>query len=214
MAGEVFVDLLEGGIVTLQIASGAWLLAAALGLLLAVLRDLGFKAARVSLSSLVVALRSVPQLVILYLIYFGLGAVGIEVNSILAAILALGVTDAAFTAEYYRAGFMTVPWTQREAGLSLGLSHLGVLRWVVIPQAAPFVVPPLLNAFVGLLKTATLAAAVGAPEILYRGQNEMNRTGQIVLVVAVIIGLYVLVTMPLTRAVAVLERRVRRYAHA
>ena len=77
-----------------------------------------------------------------------------------------------------------------------------------------FVVPPLLNAFVGLLKTATLAAAVGAPEILYRGQNEMNRTGQIVLVVAVIIGLYVLVTMPLTRAVAVLERRVRRYAHA
>jgi His/Glu/Gln/Arg/opine family amino acid ABC transporter permease subunit len=135
MAGEVFLDLLKGGIVTLQIASGAWLLAAALGLLLAVLRDLGLEAARMALSWVVLALRSVPQLVILYLIYFGLGAVGIEVNSVLAAILALGITDAAFTAEYYRAGFITVPWTQREAGLSLGLSRLGVLRWVTSRQS-------------------------------------------------------------------------------
>ena len=73
-------------------------------------------------------------------------------------------------------------------------------------------VPPLLNSFVGLLKTATLAAAVGAPEILYRGQNAMSRTGQIVLVMGLIIALYVIVTMPLTRAVAVLERRLRSYA--
>jgi polar amino acid transport system permease protein len=214
MSGEILVDLLRGGIVTLQIAAGAWVVSAVLGLVLSVLQDLGLKAVRLSLASLVVSLRSVPQLVILYLIYFGLGAIGIQINSIAAAIIALGVTDAAFSAEYYRAGFMTVPWTQREAGLSLGLSRLGVLQRVVIPQAVPFVVPPLLNAFVGMLKTATLAAAVGAPEILYRGQNDMNRTGQIVLVVTVIIGVYVIVTMPLTRAVAVLERRIRRYAGA
>jgi ABC-type amino acid transport system permease subunit len=107
---------------------------------------------------------------------------------------------------------MTVPSTQREAGLSLGLSRLGVLWWVVIPQVVPFVVPPLLNAFVGLLKTATLAAAVGAPEVLYRAQNEMNRSGRITLVVAAVILLYVGVTMPLTRVVAILERRVRSRA--
>ncbi len=214
MAGDILADLARGGIVTLQIAAGAWLVSAALGLVMAVLRDLGLKAVRAALSWLVLALRSVPQLVILYLIYFGLGAAGVEIDSVLAAVVALGVTDAAFTAEYYRAGFMTVPWTQREAGLSLGLSRLGVLRRVVLPQALPFVVPPLLNSFVGLLKTATLAAAVGAPEILYRGQNDMNRSGQIVLIAAIIIALYVVVTMPLTRAVALLEHRVRRYAHA
>jgi ABC-type amino acid transport system permease subunit len=88
------------------------------------------------------------------------------------------------------------------------------LWWVVIPQVVPFVVPPLLNAFVGLLKTATLAAAVGAPEVLYRAQNEMNRSGHITLVVAAVILLYVGVTMPLTRVVTVLERRVRRRARA
>lgn len=214
MAGGVIADLLKGGLVSLEIAAGAWLVSAVLGLVLAVLRDLGLAAARMLIAALVVSLRSIPQLVVLYLIYFGLGALGIEVNSVLAAVLALGVTDAGFAAEYYRAGFMTVPWTQREAGLSLGLSRLGVLRRIVIPQVVPYVVPPLLNAFVGLLKTATLAAAVGAPEVLYRGQNEMNRSGHIVLVAAVVIAIYVAVTLPLTRAVALLERRVRRFAQA
>jgi len=214
MVDDVLVDLLKGGLVSLQIAAGAWLLAAVLGLVLAALRDLGIAGVRALQVSLVVALRSVPQLVVLYLIYFGLGQIGVEVNSVLAAVVALGITDSAFVAEYYRAGFMTVPPTQREAGLSLGLSRLGVLWWVVIPQVVPFVVPPLLNTFVGLLKTATLAAAVGAPEVLYRAQNEMNRSGRITLVVAAVILLYVAITMPLTRVIAVLERRVRSRARA
>jgi His/Glu/Gln/Arg/opine family amino acid ABC transporter permease subunit len=214
MTDSVVAELLQGGVVSLEIASGAWLVSAVLGLALAVLRDLGLRPGRMLVSGLVVSLRSVPQLVVLYLVYFGLGQVGVEVNSVLAAVLALGVTDAGFTAEYYRAGFMTVPWTQREAGLSLGLSRVGVLRFVVIPQVVPFVVPPLLNTFVGLLKTATLAAAVGAPEVLYQAQNEMNRSGRILFVAAIVILLYVGATMPLTRAVAILERRVRSRASA
>jgi glutamine transport system permease protein len=214
MTGAVLIDLLKGGVVTLQIAAGGWLVSATVGLVLAVARDLGWLAIRIPLTTTITVLRSVPQLVVLYVIYFGIGALGIEVNSLLAAIIALGVTDAAFSAEYYRAGFMTVPATQRDAGASLGFSRVGVLRRIVIPQAIPFVVPPLLNSFVGMLKTATLAAAVGAPEILYRGQNEMSRTGLIVEIVTVIIVLYVVVTVPLTRTVAVMERRARRLASA
>lgn len=214
MVRDILIDLARGGLVTIEIAVGAWLVSTLLGLALAALRDLGFTPAKVALSWLVVALRSVPQLVILYLIYFGLGALGIEINSLAAAILALGLADSAFTAEYYRAGLMTIPSSQREAGLSLGLSRVGVLWWVVLPQTVPFVMPPLLNSFVGLLKTATLAAAVGAPEILYRGQNDMNRTGHIALIAAIIIILYAALTMPLTRAVVLLEHRVRRHASA
>jgi His/Glu/Gln/Arg/opine family amino acid ABC transporter permease subunit len=207
VTAEIFQDLLRGGVVTVEIAISAWMVAAALGLALAVLRDLGGAAVRASVVSLITMLRSLPQLVVLYLLYFGVSALGVNVSSLVAAILALGITEAAFTAEYYRAGFMTVPDSQREAGQSLGLSALAVFRLIVMPQTIPFVVPPLLNAFVGLLKTATLAAAVGAPEVLYRGQNDMTRTGLIVPIVVVIIGLYVLVTVPLTRAVAATWRR-------
>jgi len=120
MADEIVADLLRGGLTSVEIAAGAWLLAAMLGLVLAVLRDLGMAGVRAFQISLVVTLRSVPQLVVLYLIYFGLGQIGIEVNSVLAAVVALGITDAAFVAEYYRAGFMTVPAMQREASASCG----------------------------------------------------------------------------------------------
>jgi His/Glu/Gln/Arg/opine family amino acid ABC transporter permease subunit len=215
MIGSGFlVDLLQGGLVSLEIAVGAWIVASVLGLVLAVARDLGLIVLKIPIIGLSTTLRSLPQLVILYLFYFGVGQLGIEVNSLLAAILALGVTDAAFVAEYYRAGFMTVSPSQRDAGRSIGLSELGVMRSVVIPQAVPYVVPPLLNAFVGLMKTATLASAVGTPEILYRAQSDISRTGQIVQTMAVLIILYLLATMPLTRAVAVLERRARSMAYA
>jgi His/Glu/Gln/Arg/opine family amino acid ABC transporter permease subunit len=212
MIESVALDLLRGGLITLQIAAGAWVVAVVLGLALAVARDAGGLALGIPLIGVLTGMRSVPQLVILYVLFFGISSLGLQVDSLVAAILGLGLTEAAFTAEYYRAGFMTVPWNQRDAGASLGLSRLGVLRHVVIPQATPYVVAPLLNSFVGLLKTATLAAAVGAPEILYRGQNEMNVTGLIVVVVLMIIGMYAVVTIPLTRAVASLDRRIRAYA--
>jgi ABC-type amino acid transport system permease subunit len=83
------------------------------------------------------------------------------------------------------------------------------MRLVVIPQTLPFMIPPLLNTFVGLLKVATLAAAVGAPEILYRAQVFMNKYGDIRTPSLVVIIIYVVATVPLLRATAALERRVR-----
>src|SRR2546426_176499 len=82
----------------------------------------------------------------------------------------------------------------RGTGLSLGLSRLQVMRLVVLPQTTPFLIPPLLNTFIGLLKTATIASAVGAPEILYRGQAIISRSGIIIPVALSVIGLYVVVT--------------------
>ena len=212
--GQLLLLLLQGGLVTLQIAIGAWVVSVVLELVIALSRDKGGPFVGVPITVLVAFLRSVPQLVVLYLFYFGLGAIGIQIPSLLAAILAIGITEASFTAEYFRAGFMTVPDTQRDAGMSIGLSSLGVMRRVVIPQTIPYLVPPLLNSFVGLLKTATLASAVGAPEILYQGQLVMTQTGEIAQIAALVIALYLLVTLPLTRTVRRLESRVRHGAYA
>jgi His/Glu/Gln/Arg/opine family amino acid ABC transporter permease subunit len=169
--GALIADLARGGVITLVVATGAWLIAVLLGLALAILRDLGWWGMRWSVSSLVLGLRSVPQLIALYLLYFGLGAVGLNLNPLLAAIVALGVVEAGFTAEYYRAGLLTDPEAQREAAPSLGLSRFGALRLVVLPQVVPFMFAPLLNAYVGSLKAAVIASAIAAPEILYRAQS-------------------------------------------
>jgi len=205
---DIVLILLEGAVVTLKIAVGSWILSIVLGLLLGAIHDLGSGVARGIVHAVVTVLRSMPQLVVLYLLYFGIGAFGLNVPPTIAAVLALGVTDAAFTSEYYRAALMTVSPSQREAGASIGLSPFGVFRRVVLPQALPFAVPPILNSFISLLKVATLAAAVGSPEILYRAQSLMQVTGEITIVITIVIALYIGITVPLSRAVGVLERRI------
>ncbi|HUY07905.1 MAG TPA: amino acid ABC transporter permease [Candidatus Dormibacteraeota bacterium] len=202
-------ELLTGGLVTLEVATGAWAVSVTFGLLLAMLREVGVPGMRWPALVTTTALRSVPQLVVLYILYFGLGAVGINVPPLLAAIVGLGITDGAFSAEYYRASLLTVSASQRDAGYSVGLSRVATFRRVVMPQAVPYMVPPWLNSFVGLLKTATLASAVGVPEILYDGSNIIDQTGKIVYVMVIIILIYVVVTMPLARFVGILESRRR-----
>jgi His/Glu/Gln/Arg/opine family amino acid ABC transporter permease subunit len=211
---EVLDELLTGASTTLVIAAGAWVVAAALGLVIAVLRNFQVPVVSQMLAAIVLVLRSLPQLIVVFLLFFGLGGLGLRIGAIPAVILALGVTDAAFTAEYYRGGLRTVSDRQREAGYSLGLSRLQVMRLVVLPQMVPFLIPPLLNVFVGLLKTATIAAAVGAPEVLYRARAIISREGEIVLVATTVIVLYVVVTWPLTQLVGVLESRVRSRGRA
>ena len=122
-----------------------------------------------------------------------------------AAAAALGLVEASFTAEHFRAGFLTVQSGQYDAAHSLGLSRFSAFRLVIVPQAFIFAVPPLLNSFVALLKLATIASAVGAPEVLYRGQLVYEQSGQITTVVVVIILIYLLVTIPLTKAISMLE---------
>jgi His/Glu/Gln/Arg/opine family amino acid ABC transporter permease subunit len=206
--------ILPGALVTIEISVGAWLVSATLGLALALMRDTRRPLLTIPVSLSVEVIRAVPQLVVLYIVFFGLGTVGINLDSLTAAILGLGVADAVFTAEYYRAGFLTIPQTQRDAGLSLGLKPLQVTRHVIIPQTIPFVVPPLLNSFVGLMKSATLASAVGAPELLYGGRNYMETTGRVAPAAVAIMGLYIIATLPLTRAVRNLEKRVRSRTRA
>lgn len=207
-------ELLQGATTTFSIAFAAWALAGAVGLVIAMIRQANAPFVSPVLTILVLVLRSVPQLILVFILFFGLGSMGLRLGPFLSVVLALGITDAAFTAEVFRAGLRTVSERQREAGMSLGLSRVQVLRLVVLPQMVPFLIPPLLNTFVGLLKTATIASAVGAPEILYRAQSIITREGTIIAVAFSVIVLYVAVTLPLTYLVGVLEHRVRMRGRA
>jgi polar amino acid transport system permease protein len=206
---DLTTELLRAGVETLKIAFGAWAVSAAAGLVLAVARDTGVWPLKVLIALLTAVLRSIPQLILLYLIFFGLPSVGIDVSALLTAVLVLGLADAAFNAEYYRGSLLTVPQTQREAGRSLGFSRLGTLRYIVLPQAMLYMIAPLLNSFLSLIKTATLASAIGLPEILYHSQNEIQTTGEVTRVIVVVIVIYAIVCMPLIRVIAAVERRTK-----
>ncbi len=207
---ELVSLLLFAGLVTLQISAGAWVVSVTVGLLFAVARDVGSRPIRAATAVSTTTLRSVPQLVALYILYYGPDALGLTPPPLLGAIIALGLIDGAYMAEYFHAALMTVPSTQRQAGRSLALSTISIMRFIVLPQAVPFAVPPMVNSFVGLLKSATLASALGIPELLWRGRDAMARTGQIVPVILAVIGIYLVVTLPLMWLAADLERRVRK----
>jgi His/Glu/Gln/Arg/opine family amino acid ABC transporter permease subunit len=211
---DTIVTLLRAGIITLEIAGGAWCVATVLGLAVSLIREVSPRPVRALVDFILTCIRGIPQLVVLYLLFFGLGGVGVNLSSLVAAILGLGLVETAFAAECFRGSLLTVRPGQRDAAHTLGLTWPQSMRFVVLPQCVPFLIPSLLNVFVGLLKLASIASAVGVSEILYKSQAIMNQDYQqgslsILQVSLVVIILYLVFTVPLTKAVGRLETGLR-----
>jgi His/Glu/Gln/Arg/opine family amino acid ABC transporter permease subunit len=196
--------------VTLQIAVGAWLVSIAIGLVIALLRESGVSVLQHALGGVVTFLRAIPELVMIYIVFFGLAYVGVTLGAVPAAIVALGVVEGAFMSEYFRGAVLTVSPRQRAAATSLGMSNAQVFRHVVLPQAIPFSIPPAVNGFVALLKTATLAVAIGAAELLHAAREQMVLTGDILGISLLVVAIYLFMTIPLTLGATAIEAKVRQ----
>jgi general L-amino acid transport system permease protein len=124
-------------------------------------------------------------------------------------VAALGVYTAAFVAETFRSGFLSVPPGQREAGVALGLGRAMTLRLVILPQAVRACLPPLASQYVNVIKASSLAAAVGFPDLMQVfGKTTLNQTGQAVEVIAMTMAVYLAISMAVAGATQLYERRV------
>ena len=110
--------------------------------------------------------RNTPLLVQLYLIYFGLPEVGLNLGPTVAGIVALTLNNAAYTAEIYRAGFESVPRGLVEAGQALGMRERQVFRYVMFMPATRNVFPALTNQFILLFLASSIASIIGLPELM------------------------------------------------
>ncbi len=118
--------------------------------------------------------RSIPLLVLLLWVYYGLPVVlGLQFGVFTAGVIALAVSDSAFEAEIFRAGIQSVERGQREAGQALGLSPWHTMRFIILPQALRRVLPALGNQFVYVLKMSSLISVVGLQELTRRA-NELT----------------------------------------
>jgi polar amino acid transport system permease protein len=119
------------------------------------------------------AFRSIPMLVMVLWVYYGLPVVlGIEMGVFAAGVVALALCDSAFEAEIFRAGIQSIDRGQHEASESIGLTWLDKMRFVILPQAIRRILPPLGNQFVYMLKTSSLVSIIGLTE-LTRTANEL-----------------------------------------
>ena len=157
-------------------------------------------------------MRGVPVILWIYLIGFGVPGLGMERpwnSPLLWGSVALVVTYAAYVAEVFRAGIESVHESQRAAALSLGLSNWQTMRHVVLPQALRRVVPPLMNDLVSLQKDVALVSIIGPVEILRQAGIDKSKFANFTPYVAAA-AIFLLLTIPLTRATDWLIERERR----
>jgi polar amino acid transport system permease protein len=117
----------------------------------------------------VAILRGTPLLIQIFFIYFGLPALGILVDPLVAAVLALGLNSGAYQGEIIRGGIQSIPKGQMEAARSTGMSYLKAMRYVIIPQGLRLIIPPMTNEYVTVIKDSSLAYAIGVFELTYVG---------------------------------------------
>jgi polar amino acid transport system substrate-binding protein len=157
--------LAKGAVITLELSIIAMALAVSTGLFLALTRLYAPGAVRGVVTAYVELIRGTPLLIQLFLIFYGLPHIGIRLSPMVAAILGLGLNYSAYEAENYRAGIQSIPKTQMEAALALGMTRLQALRYVIVPQAMRLVIPPVTNDFIDLLKDSSLVSVITMVEL-------------------------------------------------
>jgi putative glutamine transport system permease protein len=145
---------------------------------------------------------------------FGLPFVGVVLSELWGALLGLAFYTSAFVAEAIRAGILAVGRGQIEAADALGLSYGQRMRYVVLPQAFATTLPPLGNLAIALTKNTSVASSVLVPELMYQTQVVNARTFQTYQVFGLAALLYLALTVPLSRLVALTEARLNRYRRA
>lgn len=120
---------------------------------------------RVLSGSYIAISRGIPPIAWLFVLFFGLGQLGIRISSLSAAIAGLSIISAGYLAEIYRAGLRAVPGGQDDAARALGLSPRIAFYRVIAPQAIATVVPLAVAYFIGLLKDSAVASVIGVQDI-------------------------------------------------
>jgi len=158
-------QILEGLWVSIYISVASFVAGSALGLI-AYRAKTGQSATLRRISSVYIeVVRNVPLLVVLYLIYFGLGQFGINLDPLWSALIALTINNGAYVAEILRAGFDSVPQGLREAAQALGMSSRQTFRYVIFTPGIRRVFPALTNQFILLFLFSSVASVIALPEL-------------------------------------------------
>jgi cystine transport system permease protein len=156
-------------------------------------------------------IRGTPLLVQLFVIFYGLGSIGVVIDPWPAAIIAFSLNVGGYAAEIIRAAILSVPKGQWEAGHTVGLSHTKTLRRIVLPQAARVSVPPLSNTFISLVKDTSLASLILVTELFRRAQEIAAFTFEFMALYLEAALIYWLFCLVLSAGQGMIEKRLDRY---
>jgi cystine transport system permease protein len=208
---EALPFLLKGMYFTVVLSLGGMFFGFLLGFSLALMRLSRFKVANWIARIYVSFFRGTPLLVQLFVIYFGLPQVGIELDPIPAAMIGLSLNMAAYICEILRSSISSIERGQWEAAASIGMTRAQTLRRAILPQAMRTALPALGNSFISLVKDTAQAATIQVPELLRQAQLISARNFEIFTMYLSAALLYWILASVLAHLQNKLEERVNRH---
>ncbi len=208
--------LLQGLLTTLELSALAWLLAVALGILSGALRTVQFPPLRWAATFYVEFFRNVPLLVWMFFWYFGVPPLlprGVQDwvfnhgAEFWAGMLALGVYHGARISEVIRSGIQSIPRTQFEASVAIGLTTFQAYRLIILPVALRLIVPPATNESLNLLKNSSVALTISVAELTFQTRQIETYTAKAIEALTAGTLIYLALCLSIATIMARVERR-------
>lgn len=166
----------KGVVVTIQASALGVLFGSALGIFIGAFRVMPFKPLRWLMATYIYVLRGTPLMIQLFLIYFGLPALGINLEAFTAGIIGIGINSSGYVGEIVRGGIEGVAQGQWEASKMLGLSYWQTMKIIILPQAIRHMLPAIGNEFVTLIKESSLLSVLAISDLTMVGQQVRSVT--------------------------------------
>lgn len=199
-------QLLWGTLLTLELSAGSMVLSLVIAVFGALARTAGPRWLRWLVAAYVEFVRNTPFLVQVFVIYFGLPVIGIRLDSVVCAVIAMVLNGSAYTIEIVRAGIESIGHGQSEAARALGLHRLQTFRLIVLPQALQAMLPPLGSQFTLLMLNSSIVSVISAEELTAVAQDIQSRTFRSFEAYIVATGIYFCLSMLFSGVFAVVGR--------
>lgn len=201
--------LLEGLQYTLLLTFLSIIVGFGLGILLALGRVYGNKPLSYTCTSYIEIIRGTPLLVQLFILYFGLPAIGIGFSPLMAAFIGLSLNSGAYQAEYIRGSLQSIGSGQMIAARTIGMSTIKSLRHVILPQALRMTIPAWSNELIYLLKYSSLAYLIRVEELFAEARFIASDVFRYIEMFGFVAIIYLILTIILTEIVDKVEEKVR-----
>lgn len=211
--GRNFIRLLEGLWVTLEISLISVMISVLLGIMMGMMMRIKARVIQVCCRLYLETVRIVPQLVLLFLAYFGLSkSFGVNLSGEMAAVLVFSFWGIAEMGDLVRGALDSIPKHQYESGMVIGLKSYQIYLYLIIPQTIRRLLPQTINLVTRIIKTTSLIVLIGVVEVVKVGQQIIEASRLTVptaplWIYGVIFILYFLVCYPISLAASKLEKR-------
>ena len=204
-----FASLAPGWLLCLGIVVASYPFAILLGLIFAIMKISHLRVVRAIAIIYINILRGTPLFLQIYVMFFGLPMLNININNNLLGIIVMAVNSSAYLAEIFRAGIESIPQGQYEAAASLGMGRMMTMTTIILPQTVRRVIPTVTSDFITAFKDTSLLSSVGVMELMMFSKNLTTVTGNITPYMTAAI-FYLIVTLPLIKIVGIVEKNLAR----